>query len=294
MRILHLDGGSELRGGQWQVLRLVEGLGAEGISSTLLCRGALLEEARKRGLDARPLGWWRIAALARQSDLLHAHDARSHTMALLAAAGRPLVVARRVAFPVRSPWKYRRAARYIAVSRYVEGVLAEGGVARERIEVVYDGVPELPEAAGPRQGVLAAALADPLKGRGLIRQAAASAGIEVRFSSHLEADLPAFALFVYITESEGLGSAVLLAMAASTPVIASRVGGLPEVVEDGVTGLLVENSPEAIAAAIRRLLGDSALAVAMAARARRTAAERFSVASMVRGTIDVYRKVLAC
>ena len=45
-------------------------------------------------------------------------------------------------------------------------------------------------------------------------------------------------MFVYITESEGLGSAVLLAMAAGTPVIASRVGGLPEAIEDGVNGLL--------------------------------------------------------
>ena len=61
------------------------------------------------------------------------------------------------------------------------------------------------------------------------------------------------ALFLYITHSEGLGSAVLLAMAAGVPVIASNVGGLPEIVEHERTGLLTENTAQAIANAIRRL-----------------------------------------
>ena len=296
MRTLHVDSGREMRGGQWQALRLVERLPAEGIAATLLCRrgSPLAARALERGVDARPLSLWNIAALARQVDLVHAHDARAHLLAALAAPRTPLVVARRVAFPIRFGWKYRRPAHFVAVSRHVREILTAAGVPGGRVSVVYDGVPLLPVPAGERRGVLAPAFDDPMKGGALVREAAALAGVPVRFSADLEADLGGAALFVYITHSEGLGSAALLAMSAGTPVIASNEGGLPEIVEDGVGGLLVENSAAAIARAIERLLTDPPFARALAERARRTLEERFSVDAMVRGTIDVYRKVLAC
>ncbi len=63
-------------------------------------------------------------------------------------------------------------------------------------------------------------------------------------------------MFLYITHKEGLGSAALLAMASGVPVVASRVGGLPEIVDDGGTGFFVENHPEAIAARMRLLAED--------------------------------------
>ena len=58
MRILHLDAGKEMRGGQWQVLRLVEGLAVQGVESTLLARedAPLFTEARKLGWRVMPLG----------------------------------------------------------------------------------------------------------------------------------------------------------------------------------------------------------------------------------------------
>jgi L-malate glycosyltransferase len=124
MRVLHLDAGRELRGGQWQVLRLMEGLAAAGVESTLLAReGApLFAAARKRGWRVQPLGLTRALMICRGHDLLHAHDARSHTLAAIIRRAR-LVVSRRVAFPVGSRWKYGRAARYIAVSEFVKSVL---------------------------------------------------------------------------------------------------------------------------------------------------------------------------
>ena len=91
MRILHLDAGKEMRGGQWQALRLMEGLAAAGVESTLLARrGApLFEAARQRGWRVEPLGLARAMLLARRHDLMHAHDARSHTLGAMvkAAAG---------------------------------------------------------------------------------------------------------------------------------------------------------------------------------------------------------------
>ena len=292
MRILHLDAGREMRGGQWQVLRLVEGLAAAGVESTLLAReGApLFTAARKQGWRVEPLGLVRAVLHSRRHDLIHAHDAHTHTLATM-VHGRPLVVARRVAFAVGSRWKYGRAARYIAVSEFVKTVLIAGGVPAEKISVVYDGVPVLEPAQGDRILTLAN-VADPAKGAPLAAEGARLAGVELMPSEHLEADLLTARLFVYITHSEGLGSAALLAMSAGVPVVASKAGGLSEAVRHGETGLLVENEPAAIAAAIRQLAGNRDLARRMGAEGRRVVKANFTVARMAHRTMEVYRQVL--
>ncbi len=293
MRILHLDAGREMRGGQWQVLRLIEGLAGAGVESTLLARphAPLAVAARERGWRVEPLGLARAAMLARRHDLVHAHDARTHTLGVI-ARGAPLLVARRVAFPVGSRWKYRRARHYLAVSEFVKRVLMAGGVPEEKISVVYDGVPLLEASAGNR--VLALAnFDDPQKGAPVAMEAARLAGVELLLTQRLERDLPQASAFVYITHSEGLGSAALLAMSAAVPVIASRVGGLPELVRDRETGLLVDNAPAAVAAALVELLGDPERARRLGQAARRAVMESFTVDRMVRRTMEVYRKVLS-
>ena len=293
MRILHLDAGKEMRGGQWQALRLMEGLAAAGVESTLLARrdGPLFEAARQRGLRVEAWGLVRTMLLARRHDLIHAHDARSHTLGAIARSGR-LVVSRRVAFQVRSPWKYRRARRYLAVSEFVKSVLVAGGVPEEDIAVVYDGVPLLEPARGSI--IVAPANADdPCKGAPLAMEAASLAGVELKLSTDLERDLRDAAVMVYITHSEGLGSGALLAMSAGVPVVASDVGGLPEIIRHGENGLLVDNTPQSIAAAVRLLLDNPAFAQRIGEAARRTVMERFTVDHMVRGTMEVYRQVLA-
>jgi hypothetical protein len=290
MRILHLDAGKEMRGGQWQVLRLVEGLAGAGVESTLLARsgGPLFEAASKRGWRVEPWGLVRTMLLARRHDLIHAHDARSHTLGAIASSGR-LVVSRRVAFPVGSAWKYRRARRYLAVSEFVKSVLVAGGVPEEKIAVVYDGVPLIEPARG--SSVVAPANADdPRKGAPLAAEAARLAGVELKLSTDLERDLRDAAVLVYITHSEGLGSGALLAMSAGVPVVAS---GLPEIIHHGENGLLVDNTPQAIAAAVRLLLDDHAFARRVGDAARRTVMKRFTVDQMVRRTMEVYRQVLS-
>ncbi|MGO9228217.1 MAG: glycosyltransferase family 4 protein [Bryobacteraceae bacterium] len=293
MRVLHLDAGREMRGGQWQVLRLIEGLAGAGVESTLLARpgSPLADAASQRGWRVVPLGFAQAAVLARQHDLVHAHDARAHTLAVF-AHGVPLLVSRRVAFPVGSRWKYARAWHYLAVSEFVKRILMAGGVPEEKISVVYDGVPVLEPCAGSR--VLALAnFGDPQKGAPLAVVAARQAGVDLLLTDNLERDLPQAAAFVYITHAEGLGSAALLAMSAAVPVIASRVGGLPEVVRHRETGLLVDNDPGAVAAAIGELSSDLALARRLGQNARRTVLENFTVDHMVRRTMEVYQKVLS-
>jgi len=174
----------------------------------------------------------------------------------------------------------------------VKSVLAAGGVPEEKIAVIYDGVPLLEPARGSR--VVAPANADdPRKGAALAVEAARLAGVELDLSTDLERDLRDAAVMVYITHSEGLGSGALLAMSAGVPVVASRVGGLPEIVRHGETGLLVDNSPQSIAAALRMLLDNPALARRLGDAARRTVMERFTVDQMVRRTMEVYRQVLS-
>ena len=293
MKILHLDSGREMRGGQWQVLRLIEGLTSAGVESTLLARpGApLFEAARRNGWHVEPLGLMRALALAGRHDLIHAHDARSHTVGML-ARGAPLIVSRRVGFPVGARWKYRRARCFLAVSEHVKSILRQGGVPEDRIAVVYDGVPLL----DARWGSTVLALdntADSQKGASLALEAARLAAVPLRLTTDLERDLAQAAVFVYITRSEGLGSAVLLAMSAGVPVIASKVGGLPEIIRHGENGLLVENSVEAVAAAIHSLVERPEFAACLGQAARRTVEENFTADRMVRRTMEVYRQVLA-
>jgi glycosyltransferase involved in cell wall biosynthesis len=296
--ILHIDTGATMRGGQWQALYLIAELAARGHAVRLLAPAGspLLAAAVDRQLDAQPLHIALLPRAAAGAALIHAHDARAHTLALF--TGKPVVVSRRVAFPVRrgtfSRWKYRRAAHYIAVSEWVKRTLVEAGVGPGRITVVYDGVPLEPLASKSidRTHVLAIDSDDPGKGKPLIEQAATLANIKVRFSNDVNNDLPKAAVFVYITELEGLGSAALLAMAAGAPVLASRVGGLPEIVENEVTGLLTSNEPESIAAGMQRLLADRALGARLAACARTRVEREFSTDRMVNGTLRVYERIL--
>ena len=296
---LHIDTGREMRGGQWQVFYLLEGMTKAGHDCTLLSRpgSPLLERARAAGIDARPLRLPELIRIAPSHELVHAHDARAHTLASF--LGRPVVVSRRVAFPVgRSPssrWKYARASRYIAVSNYVRNILIAAGISDDKIDVVYDGVPLPPEPRlDSRSRIVAIDSSDPGKGRLLIENAARRAHLEVVFSKNLPADLTEAALFVYVTESEGLGSAALLAMGAGVPVLASAVGGLPEVVEDGVTGLLMpENSSDRIASAMLEMLRDRTRLAQFGRNARERAERAFTTEHMLRNTLSVYEKVLA-
>jgi glycosyltransferase involved in cell wall biosynthesis len=95
------------------------------------------------------------------------------------------------------------------------------------------------------------------------------------------------------SEEEGLGTVLLDALSMGKPAVATRAGGIPEIIEDGVSGLLAPvHDAEALGAAIARALTDGALRARLADGARARAAE-FSVERTTARTLAVYERVLA-
>ena len=104
--------------------------------------------------------------------------------------------------------------------------------------------------------------------------------------------LPALDLFVLASRNEGMGRALVEAMASGLPVVATAVGGMPEVLEEGHAGLLVPpGDPQAIADAITRLSHDPRLAADLARRARARAVV-FGAGRMNHALLRLYREVL--
>lgn len=112
-----------------------------------------------------------------------------------------------------------------------------------------------------------------------------------------ETDVPGLlaALDLYISSSvtEGLSLALIEAMAAGLPIVATRVGGTPEVVEDGVSGLLVPaGKAKPLADAIARLLADPPLRKRMGDAGRERAVAEFSEGTMLDRMAALYEEVL--
>lgn len=352
LEILHVDAGPGWRGGQRQALLLADGLNRTGDDCVLVAqpRGPLSARARMAGVRVAPVRMpseWspravrKIRSLLRDlaPDVVHAHDARGHGLALLALASLPrakrppLVVTRRVVFPPRSArLKYGgRVARFVAISRAVRDALAAGGIAPERISVVYSGVPA-PSVTARRDwrkecrwpanavicGVVGAMTGE--KGVGEIIKIArrlpaessrharlvliggeradrsTMGGIEVHrpgFIDDVHDAMAGLDALWHPSSSEGLGTAVIDAMALGVPPVAYATGGLPELIDDGINGLLAPSGDAtAFAAAAASLIRDAALRARLGAGGP-ARAELFGVERMVRGTRAVYEEVLS-
>jgi glycosyltransferase involved in cell wall biosynthesis len=119
----------------------------------------------------------------------------------------------------------------------------------------------------------------------------------VRFEGgikNLRPHLTAADVFVLPSRSEGFSNAIVEAMAAGLPVVATTVGGNPEAVSDGVSGILVPpEDVDALSTAILRLLSDPAKAKAMGKAGRELAAEKFTTQAMMGQITGTYRKLLS-
>jgi glycosyltransferase involved in cell wall biosynthesis len=219
----------------------------------------------------------------------------------------------------------RRLAAHVAVSddtaRVVERV---GQLPVGSIKTIHNGVEDVVPAPAPRiaDGVIVGCIArlEPGKGQAtLIRAAtrapgitvvlvgdgedradlaaqALSAGVSerVHFTGRVEVEqarslLGSFDVSVLPSRQEGLPLTVLEAMMAELPVVATPVGGVPEAVLPGETGILVPVGDDvALAEALRALAGDAELRVQMGGAGRRRAVEHFSAATMARAYERLY------
>jgi glycosyltransferase involved in cell wall biosynthesis len=112
------------------------------------------------------------------------------------------------------------------------------------------------------------------------------------FRRDLDRILPALSVFCLSSHLEGLGTSVLDAMAFGLPVVATAAGGIPEAVEDGVSGRLVPpRDPAALADALAEVLGDEERRRALGAAGRQRFLQRFTTDHMVDETVRVLSEV---
>jgi glycosyltransferase involved in cell wall biosynthesis len=100
-------------------------------------------------------------------------------------------------------------------------------------------------------------------------------------------------IFVYPSYHEGMPMAVIEAMACGLPIIATRVGGLPDLVEPGLNGLLVPaGQPDQLAVAIQQLVANPQIRSSMQIGSFRRAQENFDVEKLVFRLLDIYKEAL--
>jgi glycosyltransferase involved in cell wall biosynthesis len=138
------------------------------------------------------------------------------------------------------------------------------------------------------EGVLRPALVKQIAAKGLLARF-----VLAGFRPDLDRFLPNLDLLVQSSYTEGMPNVVLEASAAGVPVVATAVGGTPEIVEDGVTGILVPaGDPGALSGAIMRVLADEAKRRKMADLARQNALERFRFAAQAERYRDLFNGLM--
>lgn len=222
----------------------------------------------------------------------------------------------------------------VAISRKIADVLVAGGVGRERIRVIYSGIDPTPFQRSQRteQNIApmvigTVAVLEERKGHRFLLEAASllkRQGFRLKFrfagdGSRKESlqklvsrlglreevefmgfvsDIPSFLsltdIVVLPSLYEGLGVAVLEAMAARKPVVATQVGGLPELIEDQITGLLVPpKDPNALAQAISGLINQRGSIQQMGDEAWKRIQQDFTVEQMAKKNEGYYYDILA-
>jgi len=247
--------------------------------------------------------------------------------------GIKVVRTRHLFYPIRNPLSYNLSDRVIAVSKQVARRLIERGVKKEKVQVIYTGIDtdrfrQRPTRLRERWGIspdevvvgIVAVLRGSKRHEDLIRAVAPlpvrlvivgegpkrkeleqlvqelGIGNRVIFAGDYpnpEKVYPALDIGVLPSNSEALGTMLLEAQSAEIPVIGSRVGGIPEAIQEGKSGFLFEpGNVEELREKISLLANNPNLRQEMGRAGRRWVTTHFSVDKMVKATQLLYREVV--
>ena len=320
MRIVHVNTEVSLRGGEAQLLLLLEGLKEKGHKNFLIVdeKSPLMKKAglmvdsvlmikSRRVFDI--LNILRIYQFIKSlhPHILHLHTSYAHTIGGIAGrlAGIPIIVTRRVAFPIRNSFKYNHFCDgIIAISEAIKKLLIKKGVKEEKIVVIPSGIDIkrfdsignrfylYKELKVPPKSLMIGTIAHLSEEKGHIYLLEAiplilkefpesfflfigEGGLKKSLKKKAEdlqiarrviftgfrEDIPEILsildLFILPSSLEGLGTSLMDALYMKVPVVATLVGGIPEVIENGRTGLLVPpKNPKALSDAVIQLLRD--------------------------------------
>lgn len=362
IKVLHIDGANEWRGGQQQVVYLVEGLIESGVASKLICRpdSPLWEYSIKNKLPHHPLSIrgefdfgaaFTLARLIKKEkfNIVHTHTAHDLTTALWAKLIYPdfkLIGARRVDFSVNKSFlslkKYNNhlVNRIVCVSHNVKNILLNDGIPANKLNVVHDGIDlnrfknititksvkeelEIPENSF-LVGTIAAlvdhkdyptllrAAQTVIKknkqvffiaaGDGLLKYKlhalSRELGIEKQFQflgfrTDVLQILKQMDIFVLSSKEEGLGSSVLDAQACAIPVVATQGGGIPEIINHEINGLLAPVEDDKTLASLILDLIQSPEKRKLLATNGSQSVKNYSVQHTVENTEQIYKDVLS-
>ena len=363
LKILHINTELTCRGGEQQVLYLIEGLIKRGYISHLICQpnGALYGQALEKNILAFPLRMkgeadfiaaFRIAKIIKQKkyDIIHSHTSHAHSLVMWASfflRKSPIrIVTRRLDFSIfrhnflgMNIYKYTKGVDHIiAISQKVRKVLIQDGIPPEKISIAHSGVDidrfkgvqgdyivrefSVPPGAPilgnvaylvehKGQKYLIQAMTEVVKkypntrlfilGEGRLEKELNELTRELNLGKNIiftgfRKDVGAFLniinLLIVSSVEEGLNSTILDALSLEIPVVATDAGGIPEIINNRDTGILVSpGDPAALASGILWMLSNPDQAKALAKKGRKKVIKQFSNKVMVEKNIRIYQKL---
>ena len=307
MRVLHLSSEDSWRGGEQQIIYLVEESLKKNVEAFIACKeDSELEFYCKShnvpfvSLPFRSAYDMKTArkivkiCLRQKVDLIQTHSSKSHTMAVIAGLiglNIPQILTRRVDFPVKGNWfsrykyNYKKIARIICVSDVIKNMISKDIIDERKLVTIHDGVDlhkfdDYQDSNWLREeynlgkettiigntsaishqkdyGTFVLAAEKILSQKGNVHFFIVGEGPQRKkiqtfikkknlrnkitmtgFRKNIREVLPSVDIFLFTSQTEGLGTTLLDAMAARVPIVATSAGGVPELIIDGKNGLL--------------------------------------------------------
>jgi len=361
IRVLHLSSEATWRGGEQQIIYLVEESRKLGVDAIICCREnsevhkyCLTHDLPNEPVPFRSAYDWRTALKIKQIcrrlhiDVLQTHTSKSHTLAVIAGLlglDVPQIMTRRVDFPVKDNWfsrfkyNYSKIVRIICISETILEMTERDIRHKHKLVCIHSGVDmdrfsefadsdwlrrEYQKSADTFIIGNTSAISDQkdyytfvnvaeriLKVRSDVHFFIVGDGPEreqittyvnekglahritlTGFRKNIREILPSFDIFLFTSKTEGLGTSVLDAMVAGVPIVTTAAGGVPEMINHELNGLMYPvKDEEGLTSGVLRMMNEPDLAQKLAGKARETVTE-FSKEKTAARTVEVYREIL--